>query len=95
MPKFEEQMALLRGRFRQRCVEKHAELQAAVELVDLSRIAAIGHSIAGNAGMFGYPDLSRIARDLELAADGADGTMLRVRANAVLEELERVSRSSV
>jgi HPt (histidine-containing phosphotransfer) domain-containing protein len=50
----------------------HAALLAALEAGDLARIAAIGHSLAGNCGTYGFHLMTQLGRDLEAAAEAGD-----------------------
>src|SRR5690606_26482315 len=61
----------LQGRFADRSAAEREELQAAWAADDRDVLKRLAHSLAGSAGLFGYPDLSNAARDLEAALDQA------------------------
>ncbi len=69
MDAFSERMQQLRTRFTERALRERDELQAALSTGDHATAIRILHSLAGNAGMFGYPKLSVAARELEEALE--------------------------
>jgi len=72
MDPFADRMEQLRTRFRQRATGDGEALKVAIAAKDRDTAIHILHSLAGNAGMFGYPALSTIASELEQAiASGA------------------------
>ena len=44
------------------------DLQSASEKKDFSKIELIGHQLMGSAGSYGFSTLSRLGKDLEIAA---------------------------
>ena len=72
MTDFADKMAELRQRFVARCPAWLEDLGAALDACDDQAVAALAHRIAGNAGMFGYPELSEVAAELENAAIDGD-----------------------
>lgn len=62
--------------------QRWADLGFARELLgqdDFVAIAAMGHRLKGNAASYGFAGLSRIAADLELAAEQQDGRLVAAR----------------
>ena len=49
-------------------LENRLDLQGASEKRDFSKIELIGHQLMGSAGSYGFSTLSRLGKDLELAA---------------------------
>ena len=45
-----------------------ADLQSAKERKDFSKIELIGHQLMGSAGSYGFSTLSKLGKDLEVAA---------------------------
>lgn len=69
MNDFDQRMAALRARFAGRCPTDAAALRAACTARDRAEMRRILHAVAGNAGVFGYPDLSASARRIEDAIE--------------------------
>lgn len=69
MNDFDQRMAALRARFAGRCPTDAAALRAAWTVRDRAEMRRILHAVAGNAGVFGYPDLSASARRIEDAIE--------------------------
>lgn len=65
MDEFERRMEALRSRFVERAAADAAALRDAWAARDMESIRRIAHSLAGNAGMFGHPRLSKAAGALE------------------------------
>jgi len=71
MGAFEDALAALADRFRERCGRENLELQA---LVAAGRLYApetrrLLHGLAGAGGSFGFDEVSAAARKVELAVD--------------------------
>lgn len=62
---FEARMTVLRERFQRRTRDKRAYIAAALEAMDLERLTHASHHLAGSAGIFGFPEISRAAERLE------------------------------
>ena len=82
MDAFAERMQQLRIRFAERALCERDELQTALSAGDHATAIRILHSLAGNAGLFGHPELGDAARDLEQAlergaGDGETRTMVQ------------------
>ena len=75
-----DKMAALRERFAASLAEQAERLPALLEAGDLEGLRALAHSVAGRAGMFGFPELGEIARQ----ADEADSAALPERARVLL-----------
>jgi HPt (histidine-containing phosphotransfer) domain-containing protein len=71
MDRFDERMQQLRARFAERSLGEREELGAAIAAGDHATAIRVLHSLAGNAGMFGYPGLSTAARQLEVALESS------------------------
>lgn len=69
MSDFAERMRALRQRFIGEATSEAAaiETHAAVEV--WSEVRDLSHRLAGRAGMFGFPELSDLARELEEAIE--------------------------
>lgn len=63
-------------------------VREAIAHLDYLAIATIGHNLRGNAASYGFPELSALGEDLELAAESRD--MRRV--DEVFDRLERCVR---
>ncbi|MHB8283709.1 MAG: Hpt domain-containing protein [Caulobacteraceae bacterium] len=71
MGAFEDAMAALAERFRERAARESLELQA---LIDAGRLydpetRRLLHGLAGTGGSFGFDEISAISRKVELAVD--------------------------
>jgi DNA-binding response OmpR family regulator len=73
-----------------------AEMAAALASNNRRHAARLAHQIAGAAGLFGYPDLCRMARSFEAAAgdSGASDADLEERIRALAEFSQRIARGS-
>ncbi|MGK6354658.1 Hpt domain-containing protein [Sphingomonas sp. DT-207] len=69
MSDFDDRLAGLRARFLARAADDHAALAAAREAGDREAIQRIVHSLAGGAGIFGFPEISAAARAVEEAGE--------------------------
>ena len=88
MDDFERRMEALKARFAQRAALDRIALNGAWAARDDDAIRRISHSLAGNAGMFGYPELGEAARQLEEALDRtAPEDQLHAKLDAVLAEI--------
>jgi HPt (histidine-containing phosphotransfer) domain-containing protein len=72
----EAHLAALREKFRlsltsyrDRLTEARNRFVASTDGDAVRRLKGIAHELAGAAGMFGYPDVSEVALELEAAAD--------------------------
>jgi HPt (histidine-containing phosphotransfer) domain-containing protein len=88
---FAARMAALRARFAERCGARRGDLEAALHSGDAERVERIAHELAGNGGLFGYPELSRLAQELEEVARTPDvaAERLRVSGRKVIQALPR------
>ena len=97
---FEAVFAELRESFRSRLPEVAKELSAVLELCDgpprrpaemsaaLERLQGTAHSLAGQGGTFGFPEISIAAADLEDYVEGLNGKGAAARNDAVLARLQ-------
>ena len=82
-------MEQLRARFRDRLGQERMALAQALREGDSGALRAICHRIAGAGGMFGYPNLSGRASDVEAAVDdGVPATELQMRTAALLSSID-------
>jgi two-component system sensor histidine kinase/response regulator len=95
MNAFDERMQQLRARFAERSLGEREELGAAMGADDHATAIRILHSLAGNAGMFGYPGLSTAARQLEVALESAaaDGDIERM-LQKLMDEFPKRQRAN-
>ena len=88
MNDFDTRMAELRVRFAARAAGQRAELESALAAGHRDELRRLAHSLAGSAGIFGFPQISADARALEEAVDeGATMDELRRLAALLLERL--------
>lgn len=62
-------LAELSQRFRLRAADEHRAIAGALADGDRATIAERAHKLAGNAGMFGHPEITEAALELENAAE--------------------------
>ncbi|HUA57654.1 MAG TPA: PAS domain S-box protein [Verrucomicrobiae bacterium] len=67
-----------------------ADIQAMLAASDFARIAWLAHNIKGTGLSYGFADLTRIGRDLELAAKAGDRATLRNSVTELSDYLSRV-----
>lgn len=67
MSEFDDRLTELRARFLARAADDYAALRAARDAGDCETIRRIAHSLAGGAGIFGFPEISAAARVVEEA----------------------------
>ncbi len=85
----EQQMAALRQRFLVRCRSDRAGLVAADASGDRAELKRLSHGLSGAGGIFGFPDVSRAASDLEKAVDANAGDpQLRGHLATLIERLD-------
>jgi HPt (histidine-containing phosphotransfer) domain-containing protein len=88
MDDFERRMEALKARFIERAAADRAALDQAWAARDDDAIRRISHSLAGNAGMFGFSDLGEAARELEEALDRTvPEDQLQAKLDAVLAKI--------
>ena len=92
MTDFADKMAELRQRFVARCPAWLEDLGAALDACDDQAVAALAHRIAGNAGMFGYPELSEVAAELENAAIDGDHQKNQARGSLEASPIDPANR---
>lgn len=91
MDDFERRMEALKARFVERAAADQTALTAAWAARDNDAVRLISHSLAGNAGIFGYPDLGDAARELEEALDQlSSDEHLQQKLDAVLTKIHCV-----
>lgn len=89
MNEYEQRMAVLQARFAARCPGDAAALRQAWRARDQPEVRRILHGLAGNAGIFGYHQLSSAARSIEQALELRPGDeTIAARLEALIAELE-------
>ena len=78
-------LAELSQRFASRAAKERAAIEQAIAEVDRAEIARRAHMLAGNAGMFGQPEIGAAALELEELAE--TGGEIEPAANRLLELL--------
>jgi HPt (histidine-containing phosphotransfer) domain-containing protein len=92
MSDFEARMEALRSRFRSRASDEAARLEAALASGDRSDLLRASHALVGNAGMFGFTELSQQAALIERAIDlDASEDHIVGLARTVVEALRRMN----
>jgi HPt (histidine-containing phosphotransfer) domain-containing protein len=85
-------METLRARFRGRAGDEAQRLIAALDAGDRSEILRVSHSLAGNAGMFGFAALGQQAALSERAIEeGTDTDRLVALTHALIATLRAIS----
>ncbi len=88
-------MAALRSRFAERCSSDAAILRKAWEERDAIELRQVLHSVAGNAGVFGYTALSASARQIEEALDsGSIDAMIEGELGKLLRDMDVIAFES-
>lgn len=89
MEDFERRMEVLRARFVQRAQGDAQILRQAWDVRDDETLRRVSHSLAGNAGLFGQPQLSEAARQLEEALQRPETAgHLHAKVEAILTLIE-------
>ncbi len=86
-------LAPLRERFRARSAEDLVRLRALLDSEDTDELRRLAHSIAGAAGTFGFPTLSRAAAIID-DAFVAGHTPGQASFDRLEQELEAVANAS-
>lgn len=87
-------METLRGRFRDRAGDEAQRLVAALEAGDRPEILRVSHSLAGNAGMFGFAALGEQAAFTEQAIEeGAGPDSVVTLTHALIATLRTIASS--
>lgn len=90
MTQFDQKMDALRTRFISRASSEIAALCEAHLEHDEAAMRRIAHSLAGNAGLFGWPELGQRAREFEELLDRpASAEEVRAKLDAVLAAIHR------
>jgi PAS domain S-box-containing protein len=89
------EMVTLIEEFVRGLVARTSEIEHAVASQEYERIAALAHKLKGSSGMYGYPELSRAAYDLEKAAKQRElERVTSVTAN-IRATVQRVRRGNI
>jgi signal transduction histidine kinase/CheY-like chemotaxis protein len=83
-------MADLIVKFKSNLVLEQEDIMLHSKNNELTHLSCISHRIAGAAQMFGYPRLSKIALELELAIKSENTAILTELSQAFLDEIEQV-----
>jgi CheY-like chemotaxis protein len=80
--------------FAQGLPARSAELAAALASNNRHQTARLAHKLAGAAGLFGFTDVCRMARELEIAAgeDAECDSDLAERVQGLIETSQRIAR---
>ena len=65
MSGFDERMGILRQRYAERAISDLEALMAALKAEDWTEVRRIAHGLAGTGAVFGFPELSDSARNLD------------------------------
>lgn len=89
MTDFADRLAVFRQRFLARAVEDAAALRQALADERWDDMRRCAHSLAGNAGLFGFGDIGDEARRLEESIDEVEGDeVVMPLATALIARLE-------
>jgi HPt (histidine-containing phosphotransfer) domain-containing protein len=66
------------------------QLQALLGKLDFKSIQSIGHKLAGNAGTYGFHEISRIGFEIEAAAKSQDPVRIEQNTRALADYLCRL-----
>lgn len=85
MSDFGDRLAIFRERFLARAVEDVAMLKQALAEEAWDDMRRRAHSLAGNAGLFGFPEVGDDARRLEesIDEDEGDDTVIALAASLI------------
>ncbi len=86
----DDKMAALRQRFVASAADQARQLDSLLAAGDLAGVRALAHSLAGRSGLFGFPELGEIAREV----DEADSAGLPDRAEALVAALADLAREN-
>ncbi|MEM6295271.1 MAG: Hpt domain-containing protein [Myxococcota bacterium] len=88
LQKMQDLRARFSGRLRERVLQLRESLEAtaAEESGALARAESLAHRLSGTAGSYGFPEVSRLAGELELVLRGA--SFNATQARALMRELE-------
>jgi HPt (histidine-containing phosphotransfer) domain-containing protein len=67
-----------------------SEFMRLLAIFDYDRLAFMGHNLKGNGSSYGFQGLSRIGREIELAAKDQDDAALAAQMAQLCEYLSRV-----
>jgi HPt (histidine-containing phosphotransfer) domain-containing protein len=85
----ETRMAALRQRFLDSASSQAEEIEVLLQRDDRDGVRGLAHSLAGRAGMFGFPELGEVARRVDEAETGAFACL----AAELLAALRRVAHA--
>lgn len=92
MNDFETRMEALRSRFRSRAGDEATRLNVALTSGDRSELARASHALTGNAGLFGFADLSKQAALVEEAIDTGEGdNRIRMLTQTLIAALRAIA----
>lgn len=93
MTAFEDRLAELRQNFARRSRSDRDRIAAAFSRGDREELKQIAHSLAGNGGLFGYPQISGAGLALEEAIEGGvEGQALDQAVQNLLTELDAIDQ---
>lgn len=92
MTDFAQRMQALRQRFIEQAKVEADEIKGYATAEVWSQVRDLSHRVAGRAGMFGFPELTDVARTLEEAIDaGAPPVALHDLASGLVRRLETLA----
>lgn len=92
MTDFSQRMAALRQRFVHQAGAEAAEIESGAAAQTWSAVRDLSHRVAGRAGMFGFPEITDLARALEEAVEGrASVTELENLASDLVRRLRSLA----
>ena len=93
MGDFDSRMAELRARFVARLEDERGRLVAALRLDDREEVRRIAHGLSGSGGVFGFPEISAAAEEVEVAVDeGANEARVRELCARLLDRMEAAAQ---
>ena len=93
MTRFDERMAALRGDFIDRASADASTIEGHAAAGEWPKIRDLSHGIVGRAGIFGFPEISDDARELERAVEcGAPEPHLSTLAKGLIRGLRSLAR---
>ena len=85
-----ERMGAFRQRFLERARRDRADIAAAWEAGDRASLAGLCHSLAGNAGMFGFKELGLLAGRVESAVGQGRSAQIDAMVGELLSGIDAI-----
>ncbi|RMF66664.1 MAG: response regulator [Calditrichaeota bacterium] len=87
----QKEMESLRHIYVESLRDRHAQLAAALNLDDYERVSQIGHRMKGSGASYGFPEVTRLGRELEAAARKKEGEKLAHLLDELKEFISQVA----